>query len=211
MNTTDTGSRDRLTRTRVALHAIAEVLVAGPQYAAHGDIRLSVLPDGFAGWVAGGVRVAGTDLITPTGRFPIRGRLGDLAVAAGIESRSLTDVYSGGLTISLGDPVDLDPAATARILGALTVGDGALRELDPRQRPVLWPEHFDVGITLDRVNFGVSPGDGQIAVPYAYVGPWEVPDGDFWNRPFGAARELPVPPDPAGVVEFFRTGQAKLT
>jgi len=37
-----------LSRTRVALHAIAEALIAGPQYAAHGDIRLAVRPDGFA-------------------------------------------------------------------------------------------------------------------------------------------------------------------
>lgn len=26
--------------------------------------------------------------------------------------------------------------------------------------PILWPEHFDVGITLDQVNYGLSPGDG---------------------------------------------------
>ena len=40
------------------------------------------------------------------------------------------------------------------------------------QTPVLWPEHFDVGITLDKVNYGVSPGDDDIPEPYAYVGPW---------------------------------------
>lgn len=57
----------------------------------------------------------------------------------------------------------------------------------------------------------MSPGDGQIVVPYAYVGPWEVPSGEFWNRPFGAARELPVPADPAGIVEFFRAGRARLS
>jgi hypothetical protein len=35
----------------------------------------------------------------------------------------------------------------------------------------LWPEHFDLGITAARVNYGVSPGDGHIAEPYLYVGP----------------------------------------
>ena len=207
INTEDTG---RLTRTRTALHAIAEVLVAGPQYVAHGDIRLTAGADGFAGWVDGSAAVAGTDLVTPTGRVPIRGRLGDLAAAAGIEPRRLTDVYSGGPAIGLDDPVDLDPVAAARILDALTAGDGALREVDPTQRPVLWPEHFDVGITVDRVNYGVSPGDSGIPAPYAYVGPFEVPAGEFWNQPFGAARELPVPADLAGIVEFFRAGRAQL-
>ena len=37
---------------------------------------------------------------------------------------------------------------------------------------MLWPEHFDLGITLDRVNYGSAPGDADIGVPYAYVGPW---------------------------------------
>ncbi|HEY7812020.1 MAG TPA: hypothetical protein VIC62_02210 [Nakamurella sp.] len=81
-----------LARTRAALHAVAEALVAGPQYAAHGDIRLAVRTDGFAGWVAGGAAVVGTDLLTPDGRFPIRGRLADLASIAGIEPRRLSEV-----------------------------------------------------------------------------------------------------------------------
>lgn len=210
MNPMNTEAPDQLARTRTALHAVAEVLVAGPQYAVHGDIRLTVLPDGFAGWVAGGAAVAGTDLVTPTGRIPIAGRLADLASAAGIDPRRLTDVYSGGPDVDLHEQLEVDPVAAARILGALTAGDRALRELDATQRPVLWPEHFDVGITVDRVNYGVSPGDGLIAVPYAYVGPWEVPAGEFWNQPFGAARELPVPADPAAIVEFFRAGRAEL-
>jgi len=67
-------------------------------------------------------------------------------------------------------------------------GDRALQNLDPAQVPVLWPEHFDIGITVAEVNYGVSPGDASIGEPYAYVGPWHVPDGAFWNQPFGAAR-----------------------
>jgi hypothetical protein len=209
MNTTSSPGPG-LTRTRIALHAVAEVLVAGPQYAANGDIRLRVRADGFAGWVTGAVAVVGTDLVTPAGRFPIRGTLAELADSAGVVPRRLTDVYSGGPMIGLDDAVEVDPAATARILDALWAGDRALQALDPAPPRVLWPEHFDAGITLDRVNYGVSPGDGQIAVPYAYVGPWEVPGGEFWNQPFGAARELPEPADPADIVGFFRSGRAHL-
>ena len=39
-------------------------------------------------------------------------------------------------------------------------------------QPVLWPEHFDLAIDVDEVNYGVSPGDGYHGAPYAYVGPW---------------------------------------
>ncbi len=205
-----TPDQQALTRTRIALHAVAEVLVAGPQYADHADIRLTVRPDGFAGWVDGAAAVSGTELVTAAGRYPIRGTLAELAAAAGIAPRRLTDVYSGGPDIALDAPADLDPAAAERIIGALSAGDGALRALDPTQQRILWPEHFDVGISVHRVNYGVSPGDGQIAVPYAYVGPWEVPAGEFWNQPFGAALELPERADAADILAFFRAGQAQL-
>jgi len=202
--------RSALSRTRAALHAVAEVLVAGPQYAAHSDIRLAVRPGGFGGWVTGGAEVVGTDLVTSGGSYPIRGRLADLASAAGIEPRLLIDVYSGGPAIDLDDRVDLDAAAATRLLGALAAGDTALRDLDPTQRPILWPEHFDVGITVNRVNYGVSPGDDAIAVPYAYVGPWDVPTGEFWNQPFGAALALTDPTDATTILEFFRQGRDRL-
>jgi len=70
------------------------------------------------------------------------------------------------------------------------LGDAALRALGEQvagvqaPRPVLWPEHFDIGITLDEVNYGVSPGDDMIGEPYAYVGPFRRREGAFWNQPF---------------------------
>lgn len=204
----ETSVEQVLIRTRTALHAIAEALIAGPQYATHGDIRLTVRPDGFGGWLAGSNAVSGTDLLTSVARCPIRGRLADLAANAGVEPRRLTDVYSGGPDIALDDPVDVDATATTRLLDALAAGDSALRELDPTQEPVLWPEHFDVGITIDRVNYGVSPGDTLIGAPYAYVGPWEVPSGEFWNQPFGAALPLVDPADAATILDFFKEGRS---
>ena len=44
------------------------------------------------------------------------------------------------------------------------------------------------GIGVDEVNYGMSPGDGFHAAPYAYVGPWTPREGAFWNVPFGALR-----------------------
>ena len=55
-------------------------------------------------------------------------------------------------------------------MGGLTRGHDALIAFAPAETPVLWPEHFDVAIRVQDVNFGVSPGDGFIEEPYAYVG-----------------------------------------
>jgi hypothetical protein len=81
--------------------------------------------------------------------------------------------------------------------------------LAPDQQPVLWPEHFDVGIVRAEVNYGVSPGDSRIPEPYAYVGPWTPRTGDFWNTSFGAARPLTTLGDDRGVLAFFREGEER--
>ena len=81
-----------------------------------------------------------------------------------------------------------------------------MRAFAPTEEPVLWPEHFDIGIAKDEVNYGVSPGDGHLSEPYAYVGPWAQRDGDFWNTAFGAARPMSDLPDADAVEQFFREG-----
>jgi hypothetical protein len=71
-----------------------------------------------------------------------------------------------------------------------------MRRFAPSEEPILWPEHFDLGIALDEVNYGVSPGDNGHPLPYAYVGPWTPREGEFWNASFGAVRtaeQLPTP------------------
>ena len=68
-----------------------------------------------------------------------------------------------------------------------------LRAFAPDETPVLWPEHFDLGITAGPINYGASPGDAQVADPYLYVGPHDGPppgDPAFWNAPFGAVRTI---------------------
>lgn len=75
---------------------------------------------------------------------------------------------------------------------------------------VLWPEHFDVALTLTTahgsMNLGFSPGDGFCAQPYVYAGPWEPRAGDFWDAPFGAHRtyrQVAAEADPAAAVDAF--------
>ncbi len=116
--------------------------------------------------------------------------MNDLARRAGVTPRALRDVYTGSPEFSVDEPTDVSASAAGVLLRAFTDRDVALRMLDPKQMPTLWPEHFDIGISVAEVNYGVSPGDAAIGEPYAYVGPWRVPAGAFWNQSFGAARPL---------------------
>lgn len=203
---------DAFTATRRSLHGVAELLLAGPQHAASGKITLRALPGGFGTTHAPDARVVGTTLVVGDRRAPIDGQtvraLGD---EVGLKPGELSQVYRDGSGLGVDDVLRVDAAAAERIAGAYAIGDQSLRALAAGLTPILWPEHFDIGITLDaeRVNFGVSPGDSTVAVPYMYVGPWEPPPADdFWNQPFGAARELPEDPD--AVVSFFNEGLSRL-
>ena len=95
---------------------------------------------------------------------------------------------------------------------ALRIGQAALAAYALSVEPVLWPEHFDIGITVDEVNYGVCPGDGHLGVPYAYDGPWsrEGLDDPFWNAPFGAATPLTELGDETGVAAYFDRGRTLL-
>ncbi|WP_432828237.1 hypothetical protein [Dactylosporangium sp. CA-092794] len=180
--------------SRRSLHGLAELVLAGPQHRASGTIRLRVTADGFATVAAPDLAVAGDMLVVGGGRrVPLAGRtFADVAAEAGVEAGAPRDLYPDGSGVAEQDVIVLDGAP--EILAAFAAGDAALRGLSADQTPVLWPEHFDVGVSLDDVNYGVSAGDSTIDEPYAYVGPWTPREGEFWNVSFGAAhpvRELP--------------------
>ena len=108
--------------------------------------------------------------------------------------------------------LEVDAAAANDVYRSLYAGGQALVVFAPEEHPVLWPEHFDVSVAVDEVNYGVSPGDSFHDRPYAYVGPWQARTGDFWNAPFGAARPLDLALTEAeltdGIVAFFEQGRA---
>jgi hypothetical protein len=199
---------DAYTTTRRSLHGVAELLLAGPQHRRSGTIRLRVTPGGFGTVAEPELLVEGLDVVTPTARIPLDGAsYADLGDALGLAAGAPEDLYADGSGATLADVVRLDPDAAHALATALATGDDALRRLDPSQPPVLWPEHFDVGLTLDEVNYGVSPGDAYLAEPYAYVGPWQSREGDFWNAPFGAAQPLAVLGAADAVLAFFHEGR----
>ncbi|MEV7094823.1 hypothetical protein AB0M80_18495 [Amycolatopsis sp. NPDC051045] len=197
------------TPTRRSLHGVAELLLAGPEHRATGRIDLRVTDGGFATTAGPALRVEGDELVTGSARVRLAGRTyADVAAEAGIEAGEPAGVYTGGPGIAPAERITWESKALALLLQAFADGDRALREFAPDAVPVLWPEHFDVAITVDEVNYGVSPGDGYLGEPYAYVGPHEPRRGEFWNAPFGAARPLR---DLGGAVTaFFRTGREHL-
>ena len=210
-----------LAATRRSLHGVAEAVVAGPQYRATGTLRLRQRPGGFGTIVSHGgfslVAVVGTDLVVSrsgggSSRLPLTGTIGALAAAAGLPFGGLEGVYGEGSGPTPDQVLEVDPDAAAELAAAFAAGSGALRSFAAPaglfEQPVLWPEHFDLAIALDGVQYGVSAGDDTIPAPYAYVSPMRPRKGPFWDRPLGAARPLWELPGESAIVSFFAEGRA---
>ena len=205
-------SQDELAVTRRSLHGVAELVLAGPQYRATGKLRLGVVPGGFATILTprlrvDGSRVAGADGVTVAigGRTPRA-----LAVELGVAAGRPEGMYEGGSGVNPDETLALDADQADVIIGALAAGPDALIAFAADESPVLWPEHFDVAVRVHDMNFGVSPGDGFIEEPYAYVGVASPPAGDlFWNAPFGAAVPLRELPDASAAAGFFAAGRER--
>jgi hypothetical protein len=202
---------ETLASTRRSLHGVAELVLAGPQHLVGDTVRLRVVPGGFATTVGDDVRLDRTTVQRAGVRAPVDGATPrGLAESLGLSARRLDDVYADGTDVDLDETLHVDDAAAAILISAWSAGDDALRRLEPDQVPVLWPEHFDVAISADEINYGVSPGDGDTPTPYAYVGPWTVPPrDDFWDRPFGAARLMSDLPGADSLLAFFEEGRRR--
>jgi hypothetical protein len=195
-----------LATARRSLHAVGELVIAGPQHRSHGTIRLRPSAGGFVG-VASGVAVGDGDVVWDGARLAIDGRsCSEIAAAIGVEAGAPTGLYHDGCGVDVDETLALDPAAAEVLVDWLADGDVALSAFASVD-PVLWPEHFDLGITLDEVNYGVSLGDAFHATPYAYVGPWRKREGPFWNAPFGAFRAARDLPGIDAISAFFVEGR----
>ena len=206
-----------LAATRTAWHRVAEHVLAAGQFAAAGRIELRISPGGFSTVVGIDGRqlaVVGSDLVVDDGNQRRTAPLTTVAACAAFAGvrPGLRGSYSPTTAPDPVAPLRIDDDA-ARLLAAwFTLGDAALRRFGGAAgEPVLWPEHFDVGITVDAVNYGCSPGDETIPEPYLYVGPHEGPPapGDtFWNAPFGAAATAEEVRDIDAALVFFERGRS---
>jgi hypothetical protein len=209
-----------LARTRDSWHRVAEHVLAAGQFAASGTIRLRPSPGGFtttAGVDGRQLAVDGLTLVVTDGdtrRTTPFSTVAALAAFAGVQP-GLTGSYTPATSPDRHAPLTGDAGAAGMLAAWYALGDAALRRfaevLGRPQVPVLWPEHLDLAITVDEVNYGCSPGDAAIADPYVYVGPPAVPPaGDgFWNAPFGAALTADRVGTADDAVDFFSHGRIR--
>jgi hypothetical protein len=194
--------------TRRSWHGLAELVLAGPQYRRSGTIRLRVTPGGFGTVAEPDLRVDGDHLAVGDHRLPLAGTTyAEVGALAGVDVAG-PGLYGDGSGVLPEEDIRIDAAAAAYLADCFVRGDAALRALAPGVEPVLWPEHFDLAVTVEEINYGVSPGDGYLAEPYAYVGPWRPRTGPFFTAPFGAARRLGDLADAGAVVAWFTDGRA---
>jgi len=220
-------SVEALARTRDGWHRVAEHVLAAGQYADAGEITLRPAPGGFATTHALGggrqLRVGGTELVVDDGtatRSTPLSTVREVADFAGVTPGMPPTVYPPATPLDLDAPLHVE-AESARVLAdwyqlgaaALSSFTAAVLDDPANVRPVLWPEHFDLGSTLDGVDYGASPGDDEIAEPYIYVGAGtERRRGDdtFWNARFGAYRRFGEIASIDDAVAFFHTGHGHL-
>ncbi|MFF2149034.1 hypothetical protein [Kitasatospora sp. NPDC058190] len=200
--------RETIARTRRALHAVAELVLAGPQYRASGTIRLRASPGGFATTVEPQLRVIGAELIAPGQALPLeRTTCSALGADLGLTVGAPTGLYQDGAGTTADTAIEVDPSAARWLAHCFALGDAALAGLFPDADPVIWPEHFDIALTADEVNYGVSLGDAFEPEPYAYVGPHSPRQGGFWNAPFGATRTIRELGGVFGITAFLEQGR----
>jgi hypothetical protein len=202
-----------LATTRRSLHAVAELVLAGPQYRAIGKLRLQVIPDGFATIGTPELQAVGTQVTNAGGVAVVINGQTARAIGAGlgVTAGRPEGAYDGGSGVDVDEMLTLQAGQAAVIMGALSLGHDALIAFAPAETPILWPEHFDVAIRADDTNYGVSPGDSFSEEPYAYVGVPAPPARDaFWNAPFGAALPLRELADVTAVTGFFAEGRSRI-
>ena len=132
-------------------------------------------------------------------------------------------MYTPATPLDLDAPLDIDAGAaralgdwygfSASLLAAMTAAASADDHPDEVQ---IWPEHFDIAMSLGpdgaRANYGGSPGDADHAEPYLYIGPWSMDgrDGEFWTEAFGASLSYAALLDGTDAAAFLRQGKELL-
>jgi hypothetical protein len=210
----------QLTDTRESWHRVAEHVLAAGQFAHAGTIRLRPYPGGMItvlGVAGRQLAIVGDELVVvePDGsRRSTRLTTVDAAASFAHVTPGLQGSYAPATPVDVDSVLTVDPDAARQLAAWYALGDAALRrfaeELGKPTEPVLWPEHLDLAITVDGVNYGASPGDDALPPPYLYVGPHAGPPAqdDYWNAPFGAMATGNRIHSVDDAVDFFGQGRA---
>ena len=181
-------------RSREAVHALAEHVLCTVRHAAVGRIGLTPVPDGIATPPFDGrtVGLRGLDLVDSGPHGERRAPVTTLRAAGqffGVDPVA-PPLWTPTTTPDLDAPLAIEADDAAALAAWFALVAGVLMRVDPSAAQTLWPEHFDLAITVGEVTFGGSPGDAEHAEPYLYVLPpagFERGDPTFWNEPFGAS------------------------
>jgi hypothetical protein len=212
-----------LTTTRTSLHQVAEHVLSAALKRATGAIGLVPaaggfatprLPDGRVIAVHGvAVLVSGPEGTREQPLTTVRAA----AALAGVEPGFPWTKHRPATQLEPDAELTIDPVAAAALAGWFALGAVALARLAGElagraSDPLIFPEHFDLGLTADGVNYGASPGDDLVPLPYVYVGPHTGPpaNDDFWNAPFGAYRTADGIDSSDQALAFFREARTRL-
>jgi hypothetical protein len=217
---------ETLVTTRKALHEVAEHVLSAARKRATGNqitlghgaggVRTPPLPDGRV------LALIGDEIAVLDGNSERRAPLTTVRAAAdfaGVEPGFPWTKHPPGTDFEPDRALRVDGESAGVLADWFALADAALRtlaqELAPAEppEPQVFPEHFDIAITVDEVNYGASPGDDEIPQPYLYVGPFSgpPPDGDpFWNAAFGAYATADNISTEAAALEFFHAGIKRL-
>jgi hypothetical protein len=213
-----------LVETRESLHALAEHVLAPARYAVTGRIGLRAMAGGFGTPPFPGPD--GRDRQVFERDAAIHVRDGDDVVASspittlraaanfvGVVPGAPAEVYTPATPLDLDRTLAIDRGADQAIADWFALANEALHQLvslasdAPPSEIQLWPEHFDLATTIDKVNYGASPGDTDHPEPYLYVGPFDPREGPFWNEPFGASLGRDRVNDVAAALGFWLEGR----
>jgi hypothetical protein len=217
---------DSLVTTRESLHRVAEhVLSAARKRETGSEIALRPGPGGVRTPPLGAtglvLALIGPDIAVVDGDVIRRAPLTTVRAAAefvGVEPGFPWTKHPPGTPFTPDEPLSVDPQAAEDLASWFALGDQALDLLaagiapGDDITPQIYPEHFDLAISVDQVNYGASPGDESIPVPYVYVGPHEGPPtrDAYWNAFFGAFLTMTDVTSPEDALTFFRAGRDRL-
>jgi hypothetical protein len=215
---------------------IAEHVLAAARHRANGKVGLRFTRDGFGTPFFGDdeqIRVEGIAVVRQQGHRETRSDISTpeaAATVAGIRCGAPSDVYPPTTSLTLNEPLDLDPDAARYLSDIFGFATSVLEELrvhatadEAPSRVQLWPEHFDVAVEIGdescgrRAGYGISPGDGDHREPYLYVVPWtDCPDDPWWNATYftgagcGLGQLLAAPDQRAHALAFFEECRRRL-